>query len=451
MCYTNQMFDFLTQKFSSIFTGLLNQKTITVANIDETLQKVREALLDADVPYEIVQEFSKQVQADVLGKKLEKSLKPGEQLAKLVHDRLQTFMGGVVTPVSFQIPSVIMLVGLQGSGKTTTAAKIANYINQMAQKRGKSRKILLGSVDFYRPAAIDQLEILAKQIGVDFYRANQTEPVLAAQEIYQKYKTSGYEHLILDTAGRLHIDNQMLLELTKIDQELSPKYKILVLDAMTGQESLKIAQAFDQAVGITSAVLSKIDSETRGGVAFAFSYAVKKPVSFVGVGEKVADLEQFYPDRMAQRILGMGDLQSLIERAEDKISQAEQSRLESSMAQGKFSLQDFADQMAMMSKMGSLTKIMGYMPGLGAKLTPEQLKEGEQEMRKVQAIIGSMTVKERQNHKLLDASRIARIARGAGVKTTDIAIMLKKFEQSQQFVKLLKQSGNLGKLNSWFK
>ena len=180
------MFDFLTQKFSSIFTGLLNQKTITTANIDETLQKVRDALLEADVPYEIVQEFGKQVQADVVGKKLEKTLKPGEQFAKLVHDRLQTFMGGVVTPVAFQIPSAIMLVGLQGSGKTTTAAKLANYINQMAQKRGKSRKILLGSVDFYRPAAIDQLEILAKQIGVDFYRASQTEPVLAAQEIYQK-------------------------------------------------------------------------------------------------------------------------------------------------------------------------------------------------------------------------------------------------------------------------
>ncbi|HLB94259.1 MAG TPA: signal recognition particle receptor subunit alpha, partial [Candidatus Babeliales bacterium] len=235
------MFDFLTQKFSSIFTGLLNQKTITADNINETLGKVREALLEADVPYEIVQEFGKQVQADIIGKKLEKSLKPGEQLAKLVHDRLQTFMGGVVTPISFQIPSVIMLVGLQGSGKTTTAAKLAHYINQIAQKRGKSRKILLGSVDFYRPAAIDQLEILAQQIGVDFYRTSQTEPVLAAQEIYQKYKTNGYEHLILDTAGRLHIDNQMLLEITKIDQALSPKYKILVLDAMTGQESLKIA------------------------------------------------------------------------------------------------------------------------------------------------------------------------------------------------------------------
>ena len=445
------MFDFLTQKFASIFTGLLAQKTITPAQLEETLQKVREALLAADVPYEIVQEFVRQVQADVVGKNLNKALKPGEVLAKVVHDRLQSFMGGVVTPVTYQIPAVLLFVGLQGSGKTTSLAKVAYYLQQAAQKRGKQRKILAGSVDFYRPAAIDQLEILARQAGVDFYRATLTQPVAAAQELYQRFKQGGYEYLLLDTAGRLHIDQPLLTELQQIVQALQPKYKLLVLDAMTGQESLKIAQAFDQTVGITAAILSKLDSEARGGVAFAFSYALKKPISFVGLGEKITDLEQFYPDRMAQRILGMGDLRTLLERAEERVDQAEQARLAQSLARGQFSLQDFADQLKMVQQLGSMTKLMSYMPQLGAKLTPEQLRQGELELARFQAVTNSMTPKERRNPKLIDSSRQQRIARGAGVQPSDIVTLLQKFEQSQQFVKLLSKPSNLNKLNSWFK
>jgi len=445
------MFDFLTQKFSSIFSGLTGKKNISEANISETLDKIRNALLEADVPFSIIDNFINNMKKDIIGENLEKSLKPGEQFAKLVHDNLTQFMGGSVATASYQIPSVIMTVGLQGAGKTTSLAKIANYIKNQGQKRGKTRRILLGSVDFYRPAAIDQLEILSKKLNLDFYRANSTDPLEASREIYNNFRNNNYEYLLLDTAGRSHIDNDMLLELKNITSELNPKYKILVLDAMTGQESLKIAQAFDSAIEINSAILTKMDSDVRGGVAFAFSYAVKKPISFIGTGEKIEDLEQFYPDRMATRILGMGDIQSLVENAESKISEAEKTRMESSFKKDKFTLQDFADQMSMVNKMGSLSKLAGYMPMMGNKLSPEQLEQGEKELIVFKAIIGSMTPKERAYHKLLDGSRINRIAKGSGVTPKEVNSLLKKFEQSQQFVKLLKKPGALGKLKDLFK
>jgi signal recognition particle subunit SRP54 len=286
------MFDFLSSTFSSLFSRLGKSDKLTEQNIAEALGQVYDALLEADVPYDVAQAFVQEVKQEVVGQKVMASLKPAEQLMKIVHDKLLYFLGGqsAETTFSFQIPSTIMVLGLQGSGKTTTVAKLAAFVQENAQKRGKKRAILFGSVDFYRPAAVDQLEILAKQVGVSFYRATSKDPVKAAQEIISYSQKHQFELLFLDTAGRLHVDNELLHELRQIDTIAKPKYKLLVLDAMTGQESLQVARAFDQAVGFSGVILTKMDSQARAGAAFAFRYALKKPILFVGMGEKIADL-----------------------------------------------------------------------------------------------------------------------------------------------------------------
>lgn len=439
------MFDFLSEKFSSIFTRLTGQHKLTESNIAEALEKVRHALLEADVPQHVVETFLQELSTQVMGQKVLSSLKPGEQLIKIVHDKLVQFLGGQsVQAFSFQLPSVVMVMGLQGAGKTTLIAKLAQYINQQAQERGKKRKILVASVDFYRPAAIDQLEILANAVQVDFYRSSLTDPVKAAQECYTHYKKNSYDLLLLDTAGRLHVDSTMLEQLREINQELEPKYKILVLDAMTGQESLRVAQAFQDSVGFDGAVLTKLDSDTRAGAAFAFKYMLKKPVLFVGTGEKVADLEHFRPERMASRILGMGDIQTLIEKANKSIEQTEQRDLEKSFMSGKMNLVDFAKQLEMMSRLGSLSQIAKFIPGMSSlSVTPEMMEKGEKEMKQFKAIISSMTPKERYYPKILDSSRKERIAKGCGLRVNDVNNLLKRFEQSLEFAKLFKKSGRM--------
>ena len=442
------MFDFLSHKFSSLFNKLTGQSRLTESNIEETLTQMKESLLEADVPYHLIEQFIGSVKADVIGQKVLTSLKPGQQLVKVVHERLITFLGGSNQSVfSFQLPSVAMVLGLQGAGKTTAVAKMAYMARQQAEQRGKKRRILLASVDYYRPAAIDQLEQLAQQVGVSFYRSCQTDPVKAAVDVYAYYQKEGFELLFLDTAGRLHIDNVLLQELRDIDAYLKPRYKILVLDAMTGQESLNVAQAFEQGVGFNNAILTKMDSDTRGGAAFAFRYALQKPIIYIGTGEKMADLEQFYPDRMAGRILGMGDMLSLAEKASAAIKESEQQKMHKAFTQGAFTLQDFADQLGMMSKVGSLTQLAKYIPGMGAsQVTPEMLEKGEYELKRFKAIMSSMTPKERLQPKLLDASRKQRIAQGSGVQVSDINTLLTRFEQTQQFVKMFKGSGRFPRL-----
>jgi len=445
------MFDFLSNKFSNLFSRLTGQSKLTEANIKETLQKVKDSLLEADVPYVLVETFLQEISNEVVGQKvLTATLKPGEHLIKIIHEKMVAFLGSAqgVESIMFQIPSVIMLMGLQGSGKTTTVAKLAYFVQKQAEKRGKSRKILLASVDFHRPAALEQLEILAQQVGVDFYRSSLQDSCAAAVDIHNYYKKNGYEHLFLDTAGRMHIDTSLLQELKMIDSKLHPKYKYLVLDAMTGQESLRVAQLYEESVGFNGAILTKIDSDTRGGAAFAFRYTIKKPIVFIGAGEKVGDLEFCRPERMASRILGMGDIQSLIERAEEKIKQSDKDALEKSLQQGKMSLIDFAQQLEMMNKIGSLSQIMNYMPGLGQnKLTPEMVEKGEKEIKRFRAIINSMTLKEKLCPALLNGSRKQRIAQGAGVTVTHINEFLDRFEKSQQFVKLFKKLGKLPGFN----
>lgn len=413
--------------------------------MQETLQKVHDALLEADVPYQLVETFLKEVSQEIVGQKvLTASLKPGEHLVKIIHDKLVNFLGGSANleTITFQIPSIIMVMGLQGSGKTTTVGKLAYFIQKQAEKRGKKRKVLVASVDFYRPAALDQLEILAKQADVDFYRSNSTDPLSAAADIYRYYKNNEYEHLLFDTAGRMHIDGTLLEELHRLDAKLQPKYKYLVLDAMTGQESLRVAQAFEERVGFHGAIVTKIDSDTRGGAIFAFRYMMKKPILFIGSGEKLADLEYCRPERMASRILGMGDIQSLIEKAQEKIKQSDHDALEKSLSQGKMTLQDFARQLEMVNKMGSLSQIVNYLPGMSsAQISSEMVQKGEIEIKRFRAIIGSMTTKERLCPQILNGSRKQRISRGAGVTVTHINEFLDRFEKSQQFVKMFKKMG----------
>jgi len=437
------MFDFLSRKFSDIFSRLTGKASLSEDNIQDALQKVKDALIEADVPYKLVEEFTESIKGEVVGRKIIKSLKPGEQFIKVVNERLLHFLGGKDDPnFSFQIPSLVMVMGLQGSGKTTTLGKLAHFVQKQAKKRGKTRKILLASVDFYRPAAIDQLELLAKQVGVSFYRASCKDPVAAAKEIALYAKNNRFELVFLDTAGRLHVDSDMLDELRQIEASLRPRYKILVLDSMTGQESLNVAEAFNQVVPFNWGILTKMDSETRGGAAFAFRYALKKPILFVGVGEKKEDLESFRPSRIAERILGMGDVLTLLEKAEEKIKKDEQEALMRSFATGKMNLQDFANQMEMVGRLGSISKIMKYIPGAsGMNVSPEMIQEGEKELKKFKAIISSMTLKERYYPRILDASRKKRIAVGAGVRVEDVNGLLQRFEQSQQYAKLFKRFG----------
>ena len=439
------MFDFLAQKFSSIFSSLSRQKTLDQQSVDQALLQVKDALLSADVPYDLVQQFTVSVRDDVVGQKLLGSLKPSEQFLKVVHDKLLSFLGGKDNLLfSAPIPSVIMVMGLQGSGKTTTIAKLAYYLKKEAQKRNKQCKILVASIDFYRPAAVDQLEIVAKKAGAHFYRAKLDNPVAAAIEIHRYWKEQGYELLLLDTAGRLHVDEMMLTELQKVDKELKPRQKILVLDAMTGQESLAVARSFDQSIGFNAAILTKTDSDTRGGAAFSFRYALKKPIIFIGSGEKPEDLALFHPERVASRMLGMGDVKTLIEKAEEKIKAHEQEQMTHSFEQGQLTLQDFAQQMEMVNRLGSLSSVMKYMPGMGgAQIPQEALDQGQAGMCRFRAIISSMTLRERVYMRLLNSSRRQRVAKGAGVTVSEVDKLLSRFDQMQQYAKLVRKSGGL--------
>jgi len=437
------MFDFLAKKFSAALARISGNDRLTERNIAAALESVKEALIEADVPYALAQDFVASVQKEAVGKKVLASVKPGAQFVKLVHDQLVAFMGSPETaPFMFPTPGVIMVMGLQGSGKTTSIAKLVHWAQRPAENKGKKKRILLASVDFYRPAAIEQLKMLADRVEVPFYRASNADPVGAAREILDFYKKGNFELLFLDTAGRLHIDDPMMAELRSLVTVVAPRYKLLVLDAMTGQESLNVAKSFESAVDFDGAMLTKVDSDTKGGAAFAFRYALQKPIIFVGSGEKVDDIELFKADRAAGRILGMGDMLSLVEKAQERVNQEEQDSLEKSLRSGRITLDDFAAQIEMVSKIGSLGSLMKYMPGMGqVSLSPAQIEAAESEMKRFKAAMSSMTRKERQNPKILDESRKKRIAKGAGVDAKTVTLLLDRFEQSQQYVKLLKKFG----------
>lgn len=443
------MFDFLSQKFSGIFKWMTGKSRLSEKNIEDALTQVKDSLLQADVPLHIINDFLAKVSEEVVGQKVHEKLNPGNHFIKIVNEKLLEFLGDNQGPekVTFHVPSVVMVMGLQGSGKTTTVAKLAHWIKKEAQKRGKERRVLVASVDYYRPAAIEQLKILANHAKIDFFKAESNDPIQATKEIYNHFKQNRYELLILDTAGRLHVDEHLLEELKQINKIVSPKQSFLVLDAMTGQESLNVAKEFNNAIGFHSAILTKMDSETRGGAAFAFRYALQKSITFVGTGEKIDDLESFIPKRVASRILGMGDVMTLIEQAEEKIDQNAQETIAKRMMSGKFTLDDFASQLNMVGKLGSFQKISRFIPGAG-NVSKEQIEQGEKEMKKFKAVLSSMTQKEKLFPQILNASRKERIARGSGTNVQIINQLLQKFEQSKQFVKMFKR---MGKMSSFFK
>lgn len=438
------MFNFLSEKFGGVLEWLKGKGRLSDEDLAKALEQIKTALLEADVPLTIVDQFLASVEAELKNAALDKRLDPGQQVIKVVHTKLLDFLGHnqPQPQTNFFIPSVVMVLGLQGSGKTTTLAKLAHQTLKDAVAKNKPRKILLASVDFARPAAVEQLRILADQIKADFYAATNPNPVAAAQEILQYMQKNRYEILFFDTAGRLHVDAALLEELTKIEKILQPKHKFLVLDAMTGQESLKVAESFDKAVGFHAAILTKMDGSCRGGAAFAFRYALKKPIAYIGSGEKIDDLEPFIPERIASRILGMGDMLSLIEKATSTIEPVAQESLAKKLMSGNFTLEDFAAQMNMMNNLGPLSKVASYLPGM-AKLTPEMIEKGQQELKLFSAIMSSMTRKEKLFPQILDASRKLRIAKGSGTTNQNINQLLEKFEQSKQFARMLKNAGGL--------
>ena len=439
------MFNLITKKITAALSSIGRQKTVRDSDIVTLNQELQEALIQADVPYDLVQSFCDDLKKKFAGMHIKKELTPQEQVTKLMYDHFKSFFSCVAEKDLFKSSS-IMVLGLQGSGKTTSLAKIAHAINNDVRKKNKRKKILMASVDFYRPAAIDQLEIMAKKVQAAFYRVEEKDPVAAAREIKRHFQENKYDVLLLDTAGRLHIDEKMLSEVKEIAAIINPDYKLLVLDAMTGQESLTVANSFMKNIPFDGAVLTKMDSDARGGAAFSFSYALKKPIVFIGTGEGPSDWQHFLPDRMASRILGQGDMATLAEKVDQKIKKSEQDAMYSSFNRGDFSLQDFANQMSMMSRLGSMASLMKYMPGsIASAVSEDQIAEGEKEMKKLKAIISSMKLVERYSPEMLNASRMQRVARGAGVSVNDIKRLLSRFEESKKYVKLLKRSGMLQK------
>ncbi|HXW86256.1 MAG TPA: signal recognition particle receptor subunit alpha [Candidatus Bathyarchaeia archaeon] len=430
------MFDTLVRTFSSVATLLSGTKKISPAIIEKVVSSVHDALLDADVSYDVVQAFIAGVRRDIGDLKPVKKLTPDDQICAFFYEKIVAFLGGEQAPFFFQLPSVTMVMGLQGSGKTTTAAKLAYRIMKEAQEQKKDRRVLLASIDFYRPAAIDQLEVMAKNAGCSFYRARSTKPIQAAQEIYEFYKNNRFDLLLLDTAGRLHVDDTMLEELCTVKELLRPQYKLLVLDAMTGQESVAVAKAFDHAVGFDYGILTKMDSDTRGGAAFAFRYALQKSIIFAGFGEKVTDLQPFYADRIAQRMLGQGDLKTLSERMEQVLGKETAEFTDES-----FTLVEFAHQVRSMVKVGGLVHIAQHLPG-GGGMRVEEIEAGERHFKKVCAVVDSMTPKERKNYRILNDSRRMRIAKGAGITVADIKQVLKQFEEMKEFAKIVRKMKN---------
>ncbi len=432
-----------------MFGWIGKKHTLSKDDVDRVVDEIHDALIGADVPYEVVEEFTADL-AEHVSTKIKKGTSPRDFLVKTVHSKLLDVLGHkeIQSSIDLVPPSITMMLGLQGSGKTTTIAKLTSMINKRSAKKGKRHRVLFASVDFQRPAAIDQLEVLATQVGAEFFRAPSTKTVEASKLILEHFKKSGCSYLFLDTAGRMHADDAMMAELKEVDAAVKPRNKVLVLDAMTGQESIAVARKFSDEVGFSGAILSKMDSDTRGGAAFSFRHCVKKPIFFVGCGEHNDDLESFVPDRAASRILGMGDLESLLERAEHAMKPAEKESHEGAARRfmsGNFTLNDFAMQLESLNSLGSLGKIASYLPGM-QKVSPEALEKGQREMKKFKAILSSMTDKERLCPQILDFSRKKRISKGAGVETRDINGVLQKFEESQQFARMLKQNGQFKKL-----
>jgi signal recognition particle subunit SRP54 len=426
------MFQSLSEKLESAFKHLKGEARITELNIANTVKDIRKALLDADVNFSIAREFTDKVKEKAIGEKVIAAVSPGQLMVKIVQDELTGLMGGQAADLNVAgNPAIILVAGLQGSGKTTFSAKLARYLTS---KKGKS--VLLVAADVYRPAAIDQLTILAQEIGVEVYaeRDNQ-QPVAIAQHALQHARSHNKNVVIIDTAGRLAVDEAMMTEAAQLKQALQPSEILFVVDAMTGQDAVNTAKAFNDRLDFTGVVLTKLDGDTRGGAALTISYTVNKPIKFVSSGEKTDTLEVFHPDRMAQRILGMGDITTLVEKAQAQFNEESAKKLEKKIKKNQFDFQDFMDQMQQIKKMGNLKDLMGMIPGMGKAM--KNIDINEDAFKGIEAIIQSMTPEERTRPDLINPSRKERIAKGCGKSLQEINAFLKQFEQMKQTMKMM--------------
>lgn len=433
------IFENLAEKLQSTLKNLKGKGKLTEKDVDLAMREVKLALLEADVHYKVVKDFIKKVKERSIGSEVMESLTPGQQVIKIVNEELSELMGGVQSKIniSSKPPTVIMLVGLQGAGKTSTAGKLALNL----KKQGKQP--MLVACDVYRPAAIKQLEIVASGAGAIFYsEEGNTNPVEIATKGYEKAKTLGYDIVIIDTAGRLHIDENLMDELKNIKLSIKPHEIMLVVDSMTGQDAVNIAESFDQTLGIDGVILTKLDGDTRGGAALSIKAITKKPIKYAAVGEKLEDLEQFYPDRMASRILGMGDVMSLIEKAQSAFDEDKAKEMQAKMKSSDFTFDDFLDQMQQIKKMGPLKNLLEMIPGMSQMKQLKDVDIDDKELVKIEAIIQSMTKKERQNPSIINASRKKRIAMGSGTHVSQVNRLLKQFEESK---KMMKQFTNMSK------
>lgn len=426
------MFESITSSLESVFSKLSGRGRLTESNINEGLREVRVALLEADTNFKVVKEFVAKVTERAIGEEVIKSVTPGQQIIKIVHDEIEKLMGPVDSSIKFEESgiTVVMMVGLQGSGKTTTTAKLAKMIES------KGRKPMLVAADIQRPAAIEQLKVLGKQINVPVFSKEGMKVSKICKRGLEAAKNEDCDVLIIDTAGRLHIDDEMMHELKEVKNAVNPHQVYFVCDAMTGQDAVNSAKEFNNQLGFDGVILSKLDGDTRGGAALSIKAVTGKPIKFIGVGEKLEKLEEFHPDRMASRILGMGDVVSLVEKAQNAISADDAEKLSKKIREDSLTLEDFLDQLQQVKKMGPLKEIMGMIPGFGKKM--EGLDVDGDQLKNVEAVIRSMTSSERQNPEIIDGSRKNRIAIGSGTTPQDVNLLLKQFKQMR---KLLKQIG----------
>ncbi|BBB31931.1 signal recognition particle subunit SRP54 [Thermotomaculum hydrothermale] len=438
------MFDQLTDKLNNAFRKIKGVARITERNIEEPLREIRMALLEADVNYKIVKQFTESIKQKALGVEVSKALNPGQQFIKIVHDELVKVLGEKAEDLKLEPTktNVIMMVGLQGSGKTTSSGKLAAYL----KKQGFFP--LLVPADVYRPAAIEQLKVVGKAVNVPVFDIGEDRnPVSIAKKAVKEAKDKGFNVVIIDTAGRLHIDEELMKELKDIEKEVNPDEILFTVDSMTGQDAVKSAAAFDKELPLTGVVLTKLDGDARGGAALSVKFVTGKPIKFVGVGEKYTDFEKFHPDRMASRILGMGDVMSLIEKAEEVVDKKKAEELQKKIKKDQFTLEDFRDQLLQLTKMGSMEKILGMIPGMANIKNASKMMD-DKKVKHLVAIINSMTPQERRNHQIINGKRRKRIARGSGRPVQEVNQLLKQFVQMKKMMKQLSNPSFLGKMKN---
>lgn len=433
-------FESLGDRFQAILKKVKGQTRLTEANMEEMLKEIRVALLEADVNFKVVKEFVNQVKEKALGQEVLTKVSPGQMLVKIVHDELEELLGADQTEVKFNVrPTVIMMVGLQGTGKTTTSGKLAKLF-----KRKLAKKVLLVAGDVYRPAAIDQLCQIGKQIDVEVLNmGDKVSPVEIAKMGVDKAKRENFDVVIIDTAGRLSIDEALMEELVNIETEVHPSETLLLVDAMSGQDAVNVARTFNEKLKLTGIVMSKLDGDARGGSALSIKHLTGVPIKYAGVGEKLDDLEIFHPDRMADRILGMGDVVTLVEKVQEEVDEKQAKKAVNKMMSGKFDLEDMLAQLEQFNKLGSMGGLLKLIPGM-PKITDEQQEQAQKELKKTKAIIYSMTPRERKDPSIIKNSRKIRIAQGCGMTSYDVNRVLNKFEQMKEMMKRMK-SGKFGK------